>query len=95
MPQFGGAPQFTPPQAPGVQYTPPQAPQMQFQPMQAPQFTPPQAPQLAYTPPQAPQIGVAAAAPAAPAKTNWLLIAIIGLVMFIAGAVIVMLLVKK
>jgi len=40
-------------------------------------------------------MGMPAQAPAAPAKTNWLLIAIIGLVMFIAGAVIVMLLVKK
>jgi hypothetical protein len=82
MAQFGVA-QFTPPQAPQIQYTPPPVPQ----------FVPPPVPQVAFTPPSAPP----APAPAAPVKapTNWLLIAIIGLVMFIAGAVIVLLLLKK
>jgi hypothetical protein len=95
-PQPQGPGQFAAPQfaAPQVSYTPPQMPQMAYTPPQAPQvsYTPPAPPQMAYTPPQAPQMSGAPVPAKAP--VNWLLIAIIGLVMFIAGAVIVMLLMK-
>jgi len=90
-----GAP-MAPPPGPGLgqfgvpQFNPPQAPQMQYAPPPMPQYTPPQ---MAFTPPPVPQMP--APAPPAKAPINWLLIAIIGLVMFIAGAVIVLLLVKK
>ena len=86
--------QVTPLQAPHMQVTPPQAPHMQFQPPMA-HYTPPQAPHVSVTPLQAPNLSVPSPALPAKAPVNWLLIAIVGLAMFIAGALIVMLLVKK
>jgi len=83
MPQVQG-PQMSM-QGPHLQMQPPsvsaQPPQMQIPPIQM-QALPMQAPQMP-------------AGPVAPPQTNWLLIAIIGLLCFLVGCVIVYLLARR
>lgn len=88
------------PQMPGVYVPQPQMPyvpqpQMPYVPgvnVQQPQIPQLQTPQLSVPQPSAPQATLNAGAPA---STNWLLIAIIGLGAFLLGVIVILLVMKK
>jgi hypothetical protein len=79
---------------PQVSYQPPQMPQASYQPPQM-SYQAPQAPQVSYQPPQMPQPAIPQpAVPAKPPANNMVLIAIGILLAFLAGGIIVYLLVR-
>jgi hypothetical protein len=93
-----GMPQvyMPPPQMPQVYMPQPQMPQMGMNPAMPPQ---PGMPQVSYAPPPMPQVTppqvtVPPVAVAAPKSSNTLLIVIFCLLAFLAGAIVVYLLVK-
>lgn len=79
QPQMPYVPQPQLPAVPGVYVQQPQIPQLQT-------------PQLSVPQPSTPQATVTAGAPS---STNWLLIAIIGLVAFLLGLIVMILVMKK